>query len=479
MVYWLCGLLLLAPNCLPGESGGAFPQSLAKIFPLFVALLFVAHPIQTESVTYLWQRNTSLAAMFYLLSMALYMKSALTRDGPGRRSTCFLAGALLFGFAATITKQIAVTLPVAIVLMEYFFISPSIEKLKSKIIRLSLFIPVLLVIPAMTALGLGNELTDMAVRQDNVLGPFEYLSTQFNVIVMYIKLLFIPVGLNLDYDYPAALSFSDWFLSFTILIALVGLSFWLFKRDRIASFGILFFFLSICVESSFFPLEDIVFEHRTYLPSVGFFMAVTAILFGLIGRIQGAHALKVAAFALVVWVSALAVMTMERNAIWSRDVLLWRDVIQKSPKKIRGYLNLGYAYMAEKNYKEAEVWFGKSLEMDNHSTDALYNLSEIYDKRGELEKAINTMHKAVKAKPGSNSLKYALGNLYFRNGIYSKAAKYYRMGLALETEFNEDALHGFGSALAMNDRTDDAIKVYKLLVRQRPGNRLYSANLEA
>ncbi|VAX21490.1 hypothetical protein MNBD_NITROSPINAE03-1534, partial [hydrothermal vent metagenome] len=69
--------------------------------------------------------------------------------------------------------------------------------------------------------------------------------------------------------------------------------------------------------------------------------------------------------------------------------------------------------------------------------------------------------------------------LYFRNGIYSKAAKYYRMGLALETEFNEDALHGFGSALAMNDRTDDAIKVYKLLVRQRPGNRLYSANLEA
>ena len=257
IVYWLCGLLLASPNSFPRGDQGSWSPPLVRLYPLFVALIFVAHPIQTESVTYLWQRNTSLATMFYLLSMALYVKSALLSVESGRKSHYFLAGALLAGFAATITKQISVTLPVAIVLMEYFFISPSMDKLKSKTVRLSLFIPVLMVIPVMTVLGMGNELTDMAVRQKNVLGSFEYLTTQFNVIVMYIKLLFLPIGLNLDYDYPPALLFSDYFLSLATLLALVGLAFWLFEKNRIASFGIIFFFLSISVESSIFPLHSL------------------------------------------------------------------------------------------------------------------------------------------------------------------------------------------------------------------------------
>ncbi|HEB72101.1 MAG TPA: hypothetical protein ENI77_05715, partial [Nitrospirae bacterium] len=212
LVYWLATIIIstrwgAGAIKKPGEAGKA-PSGFVRLFPLFVAILFAIHPIQTESVTYIWQRNTSLSAFFYLFSMVLYLKSSLMDELEGgglKNLSCFyFAGSLFFAVCAMFTKQISITLPVAIVMLELFFVSGSFLRLREKTIRLAAFIPLLLIIPAFTALGMNLEIGDVGAFAKNVLPHKQYLLTQLNVIVTYLKLLIAPVGLNLDYDFPVA-----------------------------------------------------------------------------------------------------------------------------------------------------------------------------------------------------------------------------------------------------------------------------------
>jgi hypothetical protein len=116
-----------------------------------------------------------------------------------------------------------------------------------------------------------------------------YLLTQFRVIATYIRLLFLPVNQNLDYDYPLYNSLFEpgVFFSFLFLLSIFGLAIYLFKRSRktgngyslMASFGILWFFITLSVESSIIPIRDVIFEHRLYLPSVGAVVAFGAAVF--------------------------------------------------------------------------------------------------------------------------------------------------------------------------------------------------------
>ena len=116
---------------------------------------------------------------------------------------------------------------------------------------------------------------------------WDYLNTQFRVIVTYIRLLFFPVNQNLDYDYPIYRTFftPPVFLSFLFLLGIFCWGIYLLYRSyksdqanrfwyRLIAFGIFWFFVTLSVESSIIPIQDVIYEHRLYLPSVGFFMAI-------------------------------------------------------------------------------------------------------------------------------------------------------------------------------------------------------------
>jgi len=116
----------------------------------------------------------------------------------------------------------------------------------------------------------------------------EYLITQIRVIVTYLRLLVFPMNQNLDYDYPLFDSFfaPQVVLAFLLLTMVIGTGVYLLYRDRhapgagrLTAFGIFWFFMTLSVESSIIPIADVIFEHRLYLPSVGFFIAITSALF--------------------------------------------------------------------------------------------------------------------------------------------------------------------------------------------------------
>ncbi|TAN45210.1 MAG: hypothetical protein EPN22_04240 [Nitrospirae bacterium] len=225
----------------------------------FAALLFVCHPIQTQAVTYIVQRFASLAALFYLLSVVLYVKWRLDRkcesgsekseDKESKSSWLWYAGALLSAVLAMKTKEISFTLPVAIAVYEFMFFE---EKSKKRILFLVPFIVTMLIIPfSMINLNkpVGSIMDDVdtSTRVQTLLSRPDYLFTQVRVIMTYIRLFFFPINQNLDYDYPPSHSLfePEVFMSLLFLAAIVSVSIYLLVKSgekiserRLISFGI-------------------------------------------------------------------------------------------------------------------------------------------------------------------------------------------------------------------------------------------------
>jgi len=266
----------------------------SRFLALASALIFVSHPIQTQAVTYITQRFTSLATLFYLLSLVLFVKARLSIiQGKKFFSPVHIVCYCLSLFSAFLgmhTKEITFTLPILILLYEFLFIESSLRSWSKRLIYLLPFLLALAIIPA--NLGLFEKIGDKPlgdvigeireqVQETPLISRGDYLLTQFNVIVTYIRLLFLPMNQNLDYDYPIARSLFQFptFLSFLFLLVLVILAVYLFLKDyRLISFATFWFFITLSVESSIIPIRDVIFEHRVYLPSVGFVMIMAVFL---------------------------------------------------------------------------------------------------------------------------------------------------------------------------------------------------------
>ena len=221
-----------------------------------------------------------MVTMFYLLSLALYVKARLSNKGNISKTLLF-TGSLISAVLAMLTKENAFTLPFAIVLFEFFFLRTKKLSINFRdyrvILLMAAFLGMIIIIPLKFSFSIFKPIPPMLGHAYTVT-PLNYLFTQFSVIVKYIQLLFLPINQNLDYDFPISNTFFEirTLLSFLVLLSLIILAIFSFKRYRIISFGIFWFFLTLSIESSFIPINDVIFEHRTYLPSFGFFLILTS-----------------------------------------------------------------------------------------------------------------------------------------------------------------------------------------------------------
>ena len=490
----------------------------SQFIALFSGLLFVSHPVQTQAVTYVAQRFTSLAVFFYLFSVVMYVKARLkSYSGEGiAQGSEFAAPApvlirfvigpmpyalcsLLFAVLAMMTKEISFTLPVVVILYEFIFFKSPLKK------KLLLMIPVVLIlmIIAVVVMGthkpVGELLSDLSERtrvQTNI-SRADYFLTQLRVITTYVRLLFLPVNQNVDYDYPIARSLfaPSVFLSFLFLISVFGTAVYLLYKThgakckaqsaensvpyalctlRLAAFGILWFFITLSVESSFIPIADVIFEHRVYLPSVGAFIAIVASLFVISGRL-GRNQEKPGRAVIVVLAAVVlifSVATHTRNMVWRDGVRLWEDVVKKSPHKARGYNNLGYVHLGrgmtdqaieqirialQLNPRNADArnnlgvayyrkgWLDAAIEQfrisfavgssDFERADSLYNLGIAYAHKGMTAEALTAMEQASKFSPQSPEIYSDMGVLYVRIGETDKAVDSYLRALSLGSDY--------------------------------------------
>ncbi len=265
-VWWLTLLTLSTP----AMKGNKITQH-ANVIALLVGLVFVSHPVQTGAVTYIWQRAASMMALFYLASLCLYVKSRLQPPQHRVLRRSYYISSLMMAILAMFTKENAVTLPLMILVYEFSFFEVK-ENLLWK--QLTPFLLTILIIPVTTLLSQSGRIQEIQRIAEAPAGisPIHYFLTQFRVIVTYIRLSFLPLNQNLDYDYPVFKSIFEWpvFFSSLFLITILAWAKCLFSKYRIVAFSIFWFFLTLLPESSFIPQNDIIFEHRLYLPLVGF-----------------------------------------------------------------------------------------------------------------------------------------------------------------------------------------------------------------
>lgn len=243
----------------------------AKRMALFGALLFGVHPVQTESVTYIISRTELLATFFYLTAFLFFIKGSQTKH-KGYYVATMISAALSMG-----SKEWAVTLPAVLMLYDYLFVAD--RKMRAVLGRWWLYAGAALSWAiALRTLNLfspeGGAGIGFSVSTTTGLSAKTYYLTSLNVIWTYIRLLFLPINQNLDYDYPIAKTLFEFptLLSFVGHIAVLAAAFWLYLKKGwlLVPFGVAWFYIGLSPVQSFVPIIDVIFEHRLYMPSVGF-----------------------------------------------------------------------------------------------------------------------------------------------------------------------------------------------------------------
>ena len=420
---------------------------------LAAALIFVSHPIQTQSVTYTVQRMTSLAVLFYLFALLLYIYGRLASSRRHRWTYwggCFLCWGLALG-----SKQIAATLPLIILLYEwYFFQDLSRERLK-KIAPIAL--GAIVILAALTWIFMGDSpfqrLAIGYANRDFTLG--ERLLTQPRVVMFYVSLLLFPhpTRLNLNHFVETSQSFIEpmtTLFSFLGIFGLLGLAIFLAPRYRLASFCLLWFLINLVIESSFIALE-MVYEHRLYLPMVGFALLAAWLIFTVVGRWPRWGIGLMAGICLL-----LAIGTYQRNETWKDKVSLWRDVVSKSPQDGRAHNNLANALQQHGHYEQAVTHYKLSLRWNPKYAPAHNNWGRMLGIHGHFEEAIEHFQRAVLLNPNYVEAHINWGNASHGQGRSEEALEIYQKAVQLRPD-NADAHYNWGNALQALGRFDEAV----------------------
>lgn len=478
LVYWLT-LLIFSTPALKGSVVAANKMIVAVV----VAALFVSHPLATQSVTYIVQRLASMVTLFYLLSVCLYMQGRLA-EAKGNGRYLFYGGAFVAAVLAMLSKENGFTLPLAIVLTEVCFFQTKSLSLKLKGYPLILLISAVVIIIGVVFFQFSLSIFDpLPPSQGNAvtITPWNYFMTQWSVILKYIQLLILPVNLNVDYDYAITSSiFQVRALgSLVILLGIVAAGVLLFKKYRLISFGVFWFFIALAIESSFVPINDVIFEHRTYLPSVGFFLIIAYLVF----EFLWSRNRNVAIGVLVLLVGINAVLSYQRNKVWETDLTLWNDVIEKSPEKARPYFNRALAYESTNAIEQAIADYTKAIAINPAYTNAWSNRGLAHLKLGQFDQAISDNQKALEVKPSYAPAFGNLGLVYDEVGQLEKAIEAYSQAIALDdksavTYSNRGITYGklgqwdksiadFDKALELNPGYQEALKNKQTAIRLR------------
>jgi len=474
------------------------------IIAFSATLLWIVHPLHTQSVTYIVQRMTSMAALFYIFSLFLYVKGRIALKNnravfQGEKRVIaseatqsqglygssvmrllrafalamtpvipwiFFSVSILSGLCALGSKQIAATLPLFILLYEwYFFQDLRTDWIKK---RTGIILGIIVLIGILAVLYIGTNPLDWLLsgyeRRDFTLG--QRVMTEFRVVILYISLLIFPYPsrLTLDYDFPLSYSLINpvtTLLSLFVIIALFILAIYTARKHRLISFSILWFLGNLVIESSVIPLE-LVYEHRTYLPSM---------FIGLIVVLPALRYIKYQWFNLIlilITVSLFSFWTYERNEIWSDELTFLEDAVTKAPNKARVHNNLGTALFKLGNTDDAITHYSDAVRIDPEYAEAIDNLANAFFVRGDIERSVAYHFQAIHIKPDFAEAHYNLAYILADQGKIRDAIIHYEEALRITPEFFE-AHNNLGIIYANLGKTEEAIKHYRLALNVNPG----------
>ena len=442
----------------------------ARAFAFVVALLWVLHPLETASVTYVIQRAESMMGLFYLLTLDCVIRGAATRRPLPWYGAAVLACAL--GMA---TKAVMVTAPVVVLLYDRVFLSGSWAETLRR--RGALHAGLFATLAILFATGIAGTVLSPTPSGDLTIGigyrgstPLQYALTQPAVILHYLRLALWPDALCLDYGWPLAKTARAIVPPALVIGALLAATIAAFRRRPEVGFAGAWFFLVLAPTSSVIPVADAAFEHRMYLPLAAVIALVVLAFRRLLERVRAALGMPppawriVLAATVVLAAGAMALTTIRRQRDYGSAYAMWSDVVRKRPQNPRARVGLGLALRDQGRLDDAIVQYREALRLDPGYADAHDDLGAALAARGELEAAVAEGRTAVRLKPGSAVAHYHLGHALAALGRLEDAIAHYHEAIRLDPG-DPEAHVELGRSLAAGGNLAQAIDQYRDAIR--------------
>ncbi len=379
------------------------------------------------------------------------------------------------------TKEVTVTAPLVVLLYDRTFLAGSFEEAWRRRWKLYLALAATwgIVAALLISTGFHAGTTGFVVKKFTC---WRYLLTQAGVIVHYLRLVFWPTGLCLDYGWPPAQTVGEIVLPGMLVVSLLGLTVWaLVKRPAWGFLGACFFMI-LALTSSFVPLNDAAFEHRMYL-------SLAAVVAGVVigGWLVGQRLVERGTIRPLAWQAtssaavifagaALAILTFQRNADYHSEISIWRDTEAKAPGNARAYYCLGIALNNRGRIDEAIAQYEKSIELDPGFPEIETSLGVALANHGQLAEAIAHFRKALEISPVYPMAHNYLGTILASRGRLDEAMAHYRKALEVKPDYAE-AHNNLGNALAGRGQFDEAIAEYRKVLELDPNNAKAHGNL--
>ena len=500
---------LLRLTLIVADREKKYQQQDYSMFAFWATLLWALSPLHTNSITYIVQRMNLCTTLFSLLAMLLYVKgrciATFSGKDKGSRGSflpiLFYLFSMLSWFFALLSKQNAVLLPIMVLLYEWFFFA-NLRWNRKKIVILSLFFLLLglfFVFLSYFWYNLSPVDAVLSTYKNKDFTVMERLYTEMRVIWVYLSLIYIPLAsqMHLVYDYTISTSLFDPWTTFTSFLGIIAVLLFLFKMvktQRLLVFSILWFFIMVFMESSFVGVE-VIYEHKTYMPSAFLFLPIVFFLFKYV------KTRRVALILLSLYATYFFYLTIHRNNIWSDPVVFWGDNYKKSPNEKRvilnyanalhvagrnreaielyqklialcpdfalAYGNYGEALAAEQRYVEAETQLRKAIELDDRYLAAYAALGAVCQKQGKFDDAME-YYLTVEKKQHNNPIIMAnIASLYRELKDWKKAEAMYKRALEVSPEMLRASLD-LGLIYMKDQKYIAAYNVYNDALKYNP-----------
>lgn len=429
MVYCLTLLMQRArPDSMLLQRGGL-------LMPFCVAGLFLLHPVQTQTVSYVVQGQLEGLAMLCMLTVSvLFLARSLTQSRGLR--WLLLGGAYLIAFFATGSKEIVIVLPLILMLIDWFFVARgSYKAFRANWWLHALFVGIiggmylyfLKPIYFVKIFGgklafhsnIGNSLT---VQGGQKITAWSFFISQFKVILHYIGIFMFPVGLSVDYDWTLSqhIFSPDSLGPLVLLLLLFGYLIARWRRDSgdLVTFCGFWFFIMVLPRSSIIPSTELLADYKTYPASYGMMLLLGSLLAGAI--VWASEQSWWRGGRSMVWTITLLVLSVvgygayQRNLVWSSSEAFWGDIIAHAPGRARAHNNYGIALCDNGQHRKSLKSFRRAILLDSNYADPYTNLAFAYGALHEYDRAIEALQHAIRIMPtqpeGYNNLAAMLMN---------------------------------------------------------------------
>ena len=421
--------------------------------------LFVVHPANTEAVALISDRAESLGALFMLLCLIFYIKYLKTKD-----VKMYFLLALSF-ILALLSKENSIILPILLLLYHYVFQ----VKLNIKEFILPL------------AIALGYFFYRAAVIKSVLVAAvspslcFQRIPGFFAAITDYLRLSVFPFNLHMEYSYRI-FQFSEPKAIIGVVITFLLIIYAFIKRnqDRLITFSIFWFFITLLPVSNIYPInESYMAERWLYFPSIGLILIFAYYL-------RFLYKLKTPRWFSVPFIIAIIIfyslLTIKQNKYWREPISFYKRTLEYNPKSWRVYNELGLEHASLGKYEEAVLDYRKALEINPNVSGVYYNLAKSYDALKKANDADEAYRKAREINAGFVHQYYEKGNRYAASGRYKEAIESYNRALELDPN-NIGLSLELGNLYTLTGKYKKAIELFRKALQTNPNVAVFHNNI--